>query len=444
MQDERHPVNSAASAVKGFDTVIDFFSNIGLSREASMYLKMFRESVPWRFAVVLISAESLRRSWQTVALSLSYLCGLGLYPVIVLDNLEGGHSNLVPPPPRPSRRRSRAGVRIRRLIRLNHRLVSAVYNAGGDADSIFTELFSLDAPVSEDPDFDFRLLTGHINLVPIKSAVRNRLIPVVSPLAMDNSGRVAVISADKVAKALCARIQPQKFIVISEREGLCDTGGGMVRNIILSSDYGQLLADGGLDEISQRQLHAAMRLLAHVPDLTLQFATAQSLIQELFTVKGRGTYIRAGHTIRHSESFESLDLDLLRGLIQDGFGRNLVNDYFEDRPHRVFYEKDYHGVIVVKPLDGDIYYLDKFVVGRQWQGEGVGGPLWRELTKYYTKLIWRAGPQNPINAWYLEQADGFQRTGEWNIYWIGLVPEEVGRLIPRVSAIRRTIVDSVP
>lgn len=442
MQDERRPVSLAAANAKGFDTVIDFFSNIGLSREASMYLKMFRENVPWRFAVVLISAESLRRSWRTVALDLAYLCGLGLYPVIVLDNLEGGGSNLVPPPQRPSSRKTLEGIRIRRLIRLNHRLVTAIYNARGDADSILTELFSLDIPVSNDPDFDFRLLVDHINMAPIKNAVRNRLIPVVSPLVMDNAGRVSVISAEKVAKALCARIMPQKFIVIGEREGVYDTQGRLVRNIILSTDYRQLLADGGLDEMGQRQLHAAMRLLAHVPDLTLQFATAQSLIQELFTVKGRGTYIRAGHTIRRTESFDNLDRERLRELIEDGFGRKLVEDYYQEQPHSVFYEVEYHGVIVVKPLDGDIYYLDKFVVGRQWQGEGVGGPLWRELTKHYSKLIWRAGPQNPINRWYLDQADGFQRTGEWNIYWIGLTPEEVGRQISRVSSIRRTIVSA--
>ena len=73
MQDERRPLNVPASDAKGYELVIDFFSNIGLSREASMYLKMFRENVPWRFAVVLISAESLKLSWRTVALDLAYL-----------------------------------------------------------------------------------------------------------------------------------------------------------------------------------------------------------------------------------------------------------------------------------------------------------------------------------------------------------------------------------
>jgi len=439
MQDERRPLNATAADAKGYDLVIDFFSNIGLSREASMYLKMFRENVPWRFAVVLISAESLKRSWRTVALDLAYLSNLNLYPVIVLDNPQGAGGNLVPALEREERNAPRDGVQVKRLIRLNDRLVSAVYAAKGRAVSVLTQLFDLGAPISDDASFDFRRLVDHVNLVPIKNAVRNRQIPVVSPLALDSDGRVLTASAEKVAKAICARIQPQKFIVISEHEGIFDIQGNLVRNIILSSDYSQLLADGGLDERGQRQLHAAMRLLVAVPDLTLQFASAQNLIHELFTVKGRGTYIRAGHMIRMADSYDKLDLEKLRELIEDGFGRELVETYFTDKPERVFFEQDYHGVIVVKPLEGDIFYLDKFVVGQKWQGEGVGGPLWRELTKYYPKLIWRARSTNPINRWYLEQADGFQRTSQWNIYWLGLTPEEVGRLIPRVSAIPRTI-----
>ena len=439
MQDERRPLNVPASDAKGYELVIDFFSNIGLSREASMYLKMFRENVPWRFAVVLISAESLKLSWRTVALDLAYLSGLSLYPVIVLDNPQGTDGNLVPSQERSRVIRQRDGVQVKRLIRLNDRLISAIYSAKGRAVSIQTQLFDLEAPVTDGPEFDFRRLVKHINLVPIKNAVRNRRIPVIWPLAMDSAGHVLTASAEKVAKALCARIQPQKFIVISEHEGIFDNRGKLVRNIILSTDYHQLLADGGLNEIGQRQLHAAMRLLAVVPDLTLQFATAPNLIHELFTVKGKGTYIRAGHTISMAESYANLDREKLRELIEDGFNRTLVDTYFDDPPHRVFYEQDYHGVIVVKPLEGDTFYLDKFVVGQKWQGEGVGGPLWRELTKYYPKLIWRARSTNPINRWYLEQADGFQRTSQWNIYWLGLTPEEVGRLIPRVSAIPRTI-----
>jgi len=430
----------AATRARGYDQVIDFFNNIGLSREASMYVKMFRDIVPWQFAVVLISAESLKRSSRTVALDLSYLCSLGLYPVIVLDNSQDAASNLVKPLKSPPVSKGKPGERIRRLTMINNRLVNAVTAAGGRASSIYNEIFSLKTPVSEEPDFDFLLLVKHIDLAPIKSAVRNQNIPVISPLVMDTSGRMSVISAEKVSKALCKRISPQKFIVINEQGGICDRNGELVRNIILSTDYQSLLDSNLLDESARQQLEASVRLLREVPNLTLQFASAGDLLYELFTVKGQGTYIRAGHEILRAESFDKLDTRALRRLIEDGFGRKLVDDYFREKPHQVFYEGNYHGVIVVKPLEGDIYYMDKFVVGRKWQGEGMGAPLWRELTKCYSKIIWRASPNNAINRWYQEQADGFQRTGQWNVYWIGLSPSEVAGLIDRVRAIRRTVV----
>jgi len=440
MPSDSHLNKAPAERARGYDQVIDFFNNIGLSREASMYVKMFRNVVPWQFAVVLISAESLKRSSRTVALDLSYICGLGLYPVIVLDNFQGVLGNPVEPQEGPSEKKGKPGEQIRKLTRTNNRLVNAVTAAEGRATSIYNEIFSLKTPVPQEPDFDFRLLVDHIDLAPIKSTVRNQHIPVISPLVMDSDGRLTVINAEKVSKALCKRIAPQKFIVINEQGGILDRNGELVRNIILSTDYRTLLDSDLLDQSARQQLEAAVRLLREVPNLTLQFASAGNLLYELFTVKGQGTYIRAGHEIRQAGSFDKLDTGALRELMEDGFGRKLVEDYFQDKPHKVFYERDYHGVIVVKPLEGDIFYLDKFVVGREWQGEGMGAPLWRELTKYYSKIIWRASPNNAINRWYQEQAEGFQRTGQWDVYWIGLSPSEVARLIDRVTGIRKTVI----
>ncbi|HUU26362.1 MAG TPA: hypothetical protein VM123_00995 [archaeon] len=440
MPKERYFNSPVSPKAKGYDLVIDFFSNIGASREASMYLKMFRDVIPWRFAVVLISAESLKLSSRTVALDLAYLCGLSLYPIIVLDNLRGSEGKLVRPVSVSSPKPLKTGQRIRKLITANSRLVSAVIGAGGRAASIYNEIFSLKTPLSETPGFDFRRLVDHIRLEPIKTAVHNRQIPVVSPVLMDTEGRMRVISAEKVSKALCMRIKPQKFIVISEQGGILDREGKIIRNIILSTDHQPLISSGSLEEAAIEQLEAAVRLLHEVPDLTLQLASAANLLYELFTVKGQGTYLRSGHTILQADSYAKLDLERTRKLIENAFRKRLVEDYFEDPPHHIFYERDYHGLIIMKPLQDDIFYLDKYVVGSQWQGEGVGGPLWRELTKHYSKIIWRASPGNIINRWYIEQADGFQRTGEWNIYWIGLSPVEVGKHIGHVKNIRRTIV----
>jgi len=440
MNTRRPALNALSPKAKGFDLVIDFFSNIGLRREASMYLKLFRDISPWKFAVVLISADSLRHSLKEVALDLGYLCGLNLYPVIVLDNLYSGEHSLLRQAGSPPARKYKTGARIRMLSRTNSRLVSSISAAGGRAMSIYTELFGLDTPISAGSGLDFRRLVGHIDLGPVKAAVRQKKIPVISPVVMDSDGRTEIINSEKVSNALCLRLQPQKFIVVSEQGGIEDRQGNLIRNVILSTDYQELLDSGRLDEVALRQMEAAVSLLREVPELTIQIATAGELLFELFTVKGSGTYIRTGHSVLTAESFDKLDLSRLRRLMEDGFGKSLVPDYFDQPPHRVFYEQDYHGAIVVKPLQGDIYYLDKFVVGPQWQGEGVGGPLWRELTKHYEKLIWRASPENPINRWYLEQADGFQRTGQWNIYWIGLTPSQVGTLISRVVETRRTVV----
>ncbi|MEA2064253.1 MAG: hypothetical protein U9P14_11180 [Gemmatimonadota bacterium] len=440
MGKQRPAMSAISHGAKGYDLVIDFFSNIGLSRESSMYLKMFREIPPWKFAVVLISAGSLRQCLKEVALDLAYLCGLNLYPVIVLDNLQPGEHSLLSPVESSTVRRAGTGQRIRRLSNTNRRLVSAITGAGGRAMSIYTELFDLSTPSPKNSESDFRELAGHINLGPITEAVRRKKVPVISPVVMDREGRTGVVNSEVVSNALCSRLQPQKFIVIDQQGGITDRHGELIRNVIIKSDYQELLDSGRLDETAASQMEAAVSLLGQVPELTIQIASAGELLFELFTVKGRGTYIRAGHSILTADSYSTVDCQRLSELMEDGFGKTLVEDYFNEQPHRVLYQRDYHGAIVVKPLEGDIYYLDKFVVGGAWKGEGLGGPLWRELNKHYRKLIWRSSPGNPINRWYIEQADGFQRTGQWNIYWIGLSASQAGRLIKRVAGIRPTVV----
>ena len=435
-------VKSNQKGAKGYELVIDFFANIGLSREASMYLKMFREAPPWKFAVVLISQESLHQSASEVAMDLAYLTGLNLYPIIVLDNIQLTDGNIIPFEPANDeiRRKYSTGQLVRLHEKTNSALVDSIVSSGGSAVSIYDDLFDLRAPIPTDRKFDFRLLVDHIMPNSVKNAVRRKQIPVISPVVMDSSGQLTIINAEKVAKALCKRLKPQKFIVIHERGGILDRSGEIVRNLILSTDYENVIQSGTLDERGLRQLSAVRRLISEVPDLTVQVASPAQLLFELFTVKGRGSYIRSGHSIMSAENYDNLDKEAMRSLIEESFGRSLVEDYFEDKPHRVFYERSYHGAIIVKELDGDIFYLDKFVIGPRWQGEGMGGPLWRELSKYYQKLVWRASPENPINRWYAEQADGYQKTDNWNIYWIGTGVKEVAGIIEKVCEKRKTVI----
>jgi bifunctional N-acetylglutamate synthase/kinase len=36
------------------------------------------------------------------------------------------------------------------------------------------------------------------------------------------------------------------------------------------------------------------------------------------------------------------------------------------------------------------------------------------------KLFWRARPDNAVNDFYMDEADGVMKGEKWNVYWYGL------------------------
>ena len=65
-------------------------------------------------------------------------------------------------------------------------------------------------------------------------------------------------------------------------------------------------------------------------------------------------------------------------------------------------------------------YLDKFAVSTEAQGVGLAASLWHNILQETNQLCWRSRPNNDINPWYIQRADGMIRTEQWIVFWIGL------------------------
>jgi acetylglutamate synthase len=63
--------------------------------------------------------------------------------------------------------------------------------------------------------------------------------------------------------------------------------------------------------------------------------------------------------------------------------------------------------------------MDKFAVTPDAQGEGLGAALWHYVRAMFPTLYWRARPDNPINNWYMKQADAHIRKDNWLVFGIG-------------------------
>lgn len=129
------------------------------------------------------------------------------------------------------------------------------------------------------------------------------------------------------------------------------------------------------------------------------------------------------------KSFEQVDREKLKEVIESGFGKKLVEDYFEytlvDSVYVAQHNDKYAGAAVLEQISNDHFYLDKWVVAEGFQNNGVGTMLWLAVAEHAHKLTWRAKPENKANQMYINACSGMQKFDKWIIYWKGISPDEI-------------------
>jgi acetylglutamate synthase len=128
-------------------------------------------------------------------------------------------------------------------------------------------------------------------------------------------------------------------------------------------------------------------------------------------------------------------LKRLRALIESGFGRKLMPDYFRKTPlHRAYVTQHYRAALIITLEDG-VPHLDKFAVANDAQGEGLGAAAWSRMRAEIPRLFWRARPGNPVNDFYFDESDGCVKGEKWNVFWYGLESfDEIQRAVVHCRA----------
>jgi hypothetical protein len=384
----------AASAVQRF------LEGTGRAGETDFYLRLFRAQAREQFAAIAVNAQVARLALDAVALDLRFLADLGLTPVVVLGLLEPGEAD--EHATRLRRRLSRAGI------------AAEVLPDDGDA---------LGAEAA--------------------NKARAGIIPVIPFDASDGS---SVDQRFARLAGLLTGLATRKLLFVN-RSGALQGRTGAIDNVNLSTDYARLSASRELSKKHQTLLDHCRRLIIDgVPHkLLISLTSPLDLLRELFTARGSGTLVRRGATIEVRSSYQELDVARLSALIASAFGRPPVDHFFARPIGSVYLEEAYRGAALVMktPLGG---YLTKFVVEREAQGEGIGRDLWDRMCAEYPTIFWRARPTNRINEWYAQQADGFTRFAEWNVYWKGLpveaIPAAILHALAAPNDIRRAAEDS--
>ena len=402
-------------------------TQLGASREARHYLAQFSGAESMRFAVVKIGGGVVEENLSALASSLAFLRNLGLMPII----LHGAGPQLdaalsaagVPTVKRDGLRVTTPEVlEVARpvIYRANRSIVAALEAEGVQATGIQHGVFECDFLDQEKLGLvgDVR----RVELEAIREAIDSGVLPVVSCLGETRTGQVLNINADVAARELIWAVKPHKIIFLTTTEGLLDESGKVISSINLRTDYEHLIQQPWVHSGMRLKLEQIKQILDKLPDTaSVSITSVGNLARELFTHRGAGTLLRKGEAIIELPGFDADTRERAKRLLENSFGRRLKPGYFDWIKLECILASETFGAmaIVQSGIDG-LPYLDKFAVTPEAQGAGLGTAVWQRLLQRCPQFYWRSRVDNPVTAWYYEQADASFTQGKWVAFSKGI------------------------
>jgi acetylglutamate kinase len=422
-------------------TIVRLLSNMGSSREIRQYLERFSDVDADRFAVIKIGGALIEDELEQLASSLSFLHRVGLVPVVI----HGAGPQL-------NQALAEAGVESHKVDGLrvttpevlavarkvfaeqNLKLVDALNRLGTAARSIIGGVFQ-----SSQIDADKYQLVGEVEAVDpqlIEASLAAQAIPVIASIGETRDGQILNVNADTAATALVEHFQPYKVVFLTDTGGILDQHNEVISSINLCSDFEPMMQAEWLHSGMRLKLSEIAELLNRLPaSSSVSITRPAQLPRELFTHQGSGTLIRRGEPIEVHQGWDSVDLDRLRALLESSFGKKLHSDYFERTAlHRAYISESYRSAAIITLEDG-LPHLDKFAVEDTARGEGLGRAVWMQMRADFPQLFWRCKSDNPVNAFYVDQADGCAKGHPWTVYWCGIEDwQQIARCVEHCRA----------
>lgn len=269
----------------------------------------------------------------------------------------------------------------------------------------------------------------HVNLEGIIQAVNEHCIPIISPVGADESGVLYNVNADTAASELVRSLRPRKYIMLTDKNGILDSSGQTLNEVMLRRDYDALAGGNAVTGGMKKKLDEVRAVLQYLGERhSAQITTPENLIYELFTNKGAGTFVQLGYLLAQAR-LSDFTLNELNRLSLASFRQQLVPDYIQRAGDAVVItEQDMKGagVFLLHLGNGVGPYLDLLMVDEGSQHNGLGMKLMLEGMQMLglDDLSWRSRNDRPINRRYMGEASGHQKITSvdgipYNAYWKG-------------------------
>ncbi|WWC91220.1 N-acetyl-gamma-glutamyl-phosphate reductase [Kwoniella dendrophila CBS 6074] len=437
------------------DTIIRLLYSLGSRHEVERYLRIFTQSssdvtaggvLPEaKFAVLKIGGAILTNELEDLALSLSFLNRLGLFPVVLHgagpqlnDILEA--EGIVPDYEDGIRITDPKTLSIARRVFLqeNLKLTTALERLGTRARPIPTGVFTADYL-----DKAKYGLVGKITRVdkgPIEAAIKAGCLPILTSLAENAEGQILNVNADVAAGELARVLEPMKIVYLNEKGGLYHgVSGKKISTINLDEEYDSLMRESWVKFGTKLKIREIKELLDTLPRTSSVAIISTDMLQkELFTDAGAGTLIRRGHKLYKQPGVEAVGSTQLRQVFSErdpevSSGKRSVAEIFGDLKNgssTIYGDEPFDVVAVVSHPQGETPVMTKFLPSANGMLNKIADNVFDVIKKDHKRLFWTAKADDENRAWHFERADGsFTRAGR-SLFWYGVSDvKEVERII---------------
>ncbi|GAA97263.1 uncharacterized protein L969DRAFT_84301 [Mixia osmundae IAM 14324] len=413
------------------ETIVRLLYSIASRKEVERYLRIF--STANKFAVLKIGGAILTQELDDLALSLSFLNRVGLYPVVLhgmgpqLNQLLE-NAGVVPDYIDGIRITDAKTLEVARKVFLeeNLKLVEALEKLGTRARPIPNGVFTAD--YLDKDKYGFVGKITKVNKEPIESAIRAGALPILTSLAETPSGQILNVNADVAAGELAKVLEPLKIVFLNEKGGLFHGVTGEKLSVInLDEEYDALMKESWVKYGTKLKLREIKELLEHLPrSSSVAIISADNLQKELFTDSGAGTLIRRGYKLYKRDSIEAVGTDRLRQVFAERdpeitSGDKSVAEVFSDlkkTDYSIYGDEPFDVVAVVSHPPGEAPVMTKLLTSRNGVLNAVLDNVWSSIKKDYKKLFWAVKAADENRAWHFEHSDGsFSRNGKSLFYY---------------------------
>jgi acetylglutamate kinase len=179
--------------------------------------------------------------------------------------------------------------------KVNKELVQCIRNAGGVSFGLSGKDGNLVTAKKSMPggvDLGFVGEVTNVNPYILRKIIEEDAIPVVSPVAVDDTGVTLNVNADTAAGAIAGALKAVRFILLTDVDGVLDTKGKLIPELSLDDAQGLIekgVATGGMIPKLETCINAVKGGVKGA--VILNGKDPHSVLLELLTPQGIGTLI---------------------------------------------------------------------------------------------------------------------------------------------------------